>query len=237
MSTAATRFSNIAIGACALVLAALAVRREIRSEGPETKPVESARYVSEWRELRSNDVRIGPADAPVQLIEFVDFECPYCAGFASRLTRIMRKHPESISVTLKHLPVLGHRFARPAATAFECAKQQGKMREMHDALFAAQDSLGLKPLREFAAAAGVYDLAEFDRCAKVEAAPIAEDVALATELGVFATPTIIMNGWLLASPPSDALLEEAIRLAKDNRAWSPPRGDTIPRTMIRKEVP
>ncbi len=227
MSAAAVRFSNVAVGVCALVLAGLAVRREIKPATPEPPRPDTARYIVDWQSLRSDNTRIGPPGAAVELIEFIDFECPYCAQFASRLTTLMQKYPQDISLTLKHLPISGHRFARSAATAFECARGVGRMEQMYSALLAGQDSLGLKSLNVFAAESGVQDIGMFEECLRVEPEQVATDAAVAAKLGVSATPSIIVNGWLLSRPPTNMQLEEIVRMARGRRAWSPAHGDTI----------
>jgi protein-disulfide isomerase len=91
--------------------------------------------------------------------------------------------------------------------------EQGKLEEMYDRLFDGQDQFGLKPWEDFAKAAGVRDLAAFDACIK-KADPIRqveEGKALGAEFDVQATPTIIINKWKLAHPPSEAEPDQMVQ--------------------------
>jgi protein-disulfide isomerase len=101
-----------------------------------------------------------------------------------------------------------HRFARPAARALECAGDQLRFGEFVEAVYLQQDSLGLKPWTSIARDAGVTDTARFERCVseKERVARIEDGVAAATRLNVTATPTVIVNGWKFALPPSEQTL-------------------------------
>src|SRR5258708_1306014 len=106
-----------------------------------------------------------------------------------------------------------HRFALPAARVAECGDEQGRFEAMHDQLFEGQDQFGLKPLGDYAAAAGVPDLAAFDACIKnPDPIPRVEDgKALGGKLDIQGAPTVIINGWKLGRPPTEQELEEAIK--------------------------
>ena len=85
-----------------------------------------------------------------------------CTGYLRRTTQA--KYPGKITVAFVHLPISSHRFARPAARAAGCAHLQGAFAEMANALFKAQDSLGLKSWTSYARDADVRDLRQFDDC-------------------------------------------------------------------------
>ena len=126
---------------------------------------------------------------------------------------IARKYPGQIALTYVHYPISGHRFAMPAARAPECANDQGRFQAMYDQLFEGQDQFGLKPWDDYATAAGVPDLAAFDACVKkTEPIPrVEEGKAPGAKLDVQGTPTIIINGWKLGKPPTEAELDQMVQ--------------------------
>lgn len=161
----------------------------------------------------------GEKDGEVRLVKFTDLECPFCAAFhEGPLREVLDVHNEPISVTFVHLPLTGlHRFALPAAHAAECAHEQGRFREFLDVIYASQDSLGLRTWGAFAEDARVPDLARFELC--VEGDPpvrIAAGREWAEALGITGTPTLLINGWRLPTPPrTPGELLHAIERARD----------------------
>jgi len=199
---------------CALVTTGLVVRREFFTPAPppvqpEQKPV----FITEWRTHLSKGTRMGPADAPAQVLEFADFECPFCARFHKDLKALRAHYPTEVAVTFVHFPLPMHRFAEPAARVAECAAGQGRFEAMYDLLFEQQDRLGLKPWSEFASEAGVADSAAFEACIKrTESMPrVTEGKALGNQLDVQGTPTVIINGWKLGRPPAGEELERLVK--------------------------
>lgn len=200
--------------ACLLVLTVSSFFPRDRIE--PTASSENPEPVSNWESLTSGGHRRGPSDAPVTIVSFVDFECPFCRTFALETERkIARKYQGKIALVVRHLPLSYHRFAEPAAIAAECAAAQERFTQMYDVLYTKQDSLGLKGFREFAGEAGVSDFAAFDDCIASGWATgrIADDVAAAKTAGVHSTPTVIVNGTRLAAGPDEATLDAAIQEA------------------------
>jgi len=198
---------------CALVTTGLVIRREFFPPvNSSAATAEKPRYIEDWRSHLGDGVTSGSPQAPVQIIEFADFECPFCANFHTTLKSAEEKYPGKIAVTFVHFPLPGHRFAEPAARAAECAADQGRFSAMQDQLFANQNSFGLKPWSDFAKASGVPDLQAFDVCVKQETpVPRVENGKKAGEqLDVRSTPNIIINGWKLAQPPSASQLQAMI---------------------------
>ncbi len=196
--------------ACALVTTGLVVWRQLVAPSlvaaaAVPKPV----IVTQWRDDLSKGVRLGKADAPIQIIEFADFECPFCAEFERRLKPLRMEYPTRLSVTFVHFPLPGHRFAIAAARVSECAGAQGRFEPMHDKLFEQQDEFGLKSWEDFAREAHVPDIPAFDSCMKKTdpVTRILEGTALGRALDVQGTPTVIINGWRLGRPPTAAELE------------------------------
>jgi protein-disulfide isomerase len=200
--------------ACAMTMTGVVLHREFFAspEGrvrAEQKPI----FVKDWRTDLPKGTHIGSAQAPIQLLEFADFECPYCATFYKDLKALRVRYPTQVELTFVHFPIRGHRFAIPAARAAECAADQGRFEAMYDQLFEGQDQFGLKPWGEFAAAAGVPDLVGFDACIKMTdpIARVEEGKALGAKLDAKGTPTVIINGWMLGRPPTEDELDAMVK--------------------------
>jgi protein-disulfide isomerase len=132
------------------------------------------------------------------LVEFSDFQCPYCAKAHTNVQEFISKRSADVTLVYKHLPLTQiHPEAQPAAQASWAAQQQNKFWEFHDALFANQDKLGNEFYQETAKKLGL-DLAKFDRDRQSPAAKsaIEADVKLAQSLELNGTPAFIMNGQL-----------------------------------------
>jgi protein-disulfide isomerase len=211
---------------CALVTTGLVVRREFFAPAPPPAQAENKPYfIKDWRTKLATGVRMGSEHAPVQLLEFADFECPFCASFHKDLKALSRRYPTQIALTFVHFPLPMHRFAEPAARVAECAGDQGRFETMHDLLFEQQDKFGLKPWSEFASEAGVTDSAAFDACTKrTDPIPrVTEGKALGNQLDVQGTPTVVINGWKLGRPPT---LDEMDHMVKAILTGTSPVGST-----------
>jgi len=200
--------------ACALVTTGLVVWRELFAPSvAAASAVQKPVIVTQWRDDLSKGVRLGAADAPIQIIEFADFECPFCANFHKDLKALGTRYPNKVALTFVHFPLPMHRFAEPAARVAECAGEQGRFEAMHDLLFEQQDKFGLKPWGEFATEAGVTDNAGFEACIK-RTDPIlriTEGRALGNQLDVQGTPTVVINGWKLGRPPTPDELDHMVK--------------------------
>lgn len=84
----------------------------------------------------------GNEDAPITIIEYSDFQCPYCSRFHPTMLQVMDEYTDSVRWVFRHFPLSFHAEATPAANAAECASEQGKFWEYADELFANQSSLG-----------------------------------------------------------------------------------------------
>jgi protein-disulfide isomerase len=137
----------------------------------------------------------GPVDAPVTVVEYGDFECPYC-GQAEPVMRELLRDFGDVSYVWRHLPLNDvHTRAQPAAEAAEAAAAQDAFWEMHDLLLANQDALAPKDVMRYAERLGL-DVERFtdDLRTRVGAARIADDVDSADLSGVTGTPTFFING-------------------------------------------
>jgi protein-disulfide isomerase len=212
-----TLLSNLATAlmvCCAIAITAAVVRREFFAPpAAASQPDLTPRPVENWAELSSAGLWMDSAGAPVTIVEFSDFQCPFCATFSETLRRVRAKHPGRVAVLYRHYPIDQlHPHARAAGLAAECAGAQGVFEAYHDRLFAQQDSIGTKAWEAFAAEAGVPDAAEFTRCVREGrlAANVERDFALAEATGIRLTPTVIINGTLVPGALSEAELEKWI---------------------------
>lgn len=140
---------------------------------------------------------LGPADAAVTIIEFSDYQCPYCAHFAlETFPEIRRAYLDTgkVRYAARDLPLPFHAFAVPAAVAARCAGEQGKFWEYRDELFRNQSQLGRAPYAELAKPLGL-DLAKFEACraSGQQQAAVKADAALARSHGISSTPSFVIG--------------------------------------------
>jgi protein-disulfide isomerase len=160
----------------------------------------------------------GAKAGKVLLIEFSDFQCPFCAKANDTLKEFMAKHGDTVTLTYKHLPLTSiHAEALPAAKTAWAAGQQGKFWEFHDALFENQKQLGEALYQSTAKSLGL-NLVQFDRDRKSSAATAAinQDLEIAEKLGVEGTPFFVMNGEALPGAVQLSDLETALTRAKSS---------------------
>ncbi len=162
--------------------------------------------------------KTGAEQGEVLLIEFSDFECPFCASAHDVVKEFMAKHDDRVTLVYKHFPLIQiHDQAVPAALASWAAMQQGKFWEYHDALFENQDRLGDELYLEIAQDLKL-DLDQFQKDVASEAAATAvqTDLKLAGELGLSGTPTFFMNGQILTGALSLESMEAELEKIAGN---------------------
>jgi len=138
----------------------------------------------------------GPANAPVTIVEWADYECPFCANTATLLDDLLARRPGQVRLVFKHFPIASHPRARLAAQAAAAAQEQGKFWEMHRLLFSGKShQLSSEHLPELARELGL-DVPRF--VADVGSAKVAErierDQKQADLLGLRGTPFVLING-------------------------------------------
>ena len=152
------------------------------------------------------DVKVGDApvtggdSAKVTIVEFSDFQCPYCAEGSKVLKSLKEKYGNKIRVAMKQFPLPFHTQAKGASIAALCVNKQdtGKFWKMHDQLFADQSKLSADDLKATAKSLGV-DMEKYEACLKDKAiqAQVSKDIDHGKELGVKSTPTFFVNGQLV----------------------------------------
>ena len=157
----------------------------------------------------------GPVTAPVQIIEYSDFECPACRVAQTAVFSLFGKFPGKIRLVYQHFPLEGHRWSRLAHQAAECASRQKKFWLYHDRLYAEQGEWGKSgapPIDTFVKYAKEVNL-DLDRFAACLADPevakkISEERNTGSDLGVRSTPSFFVNGKLVVGVQG---IEEAIQ--------------------------
>ncbi len=139
--------------------------------------------------------RRGPASAPIEIVEFSDFQCPFCQRANPIVEQVLKTYGDRVRFVYRHYPLPNHVDARPAAEAAACADAQGKFWEYHDLLFASPDRLKDADLKGHAARLGL-EAATFGSCVDTHAtkAIVDQDIKDAEEAGVSATPSFFVNG-------------------------------------------
>lgn len=157
-----------------------------------------------------NAPRLGPETAPVQIIEYADYQCPYCQKVNSDLLRLREQFPEQVSVVYKDFPLPMHPLAVQAAEAARCAGAQGKFWQFHDFLF---DSKKMEPAdMKQEARALQLDGDRFDQCLdkREPYSDLKKDVQEAQRLGLTGTPSFFINGHFMSGAIGYAKLRETV---------------------------
>jgi protein-disulfide isomerase len=167
---------------------------ELRKAGPSVRVLFDA--PRQEVAIAADDPVDGPASAPVTLIEFSDFQCPFCQRVAPTLKQLRAKYGDKVRVVWKDFPLTQiHPEAFGAAVAGNCAHEQGKFWELHDRLFPNQQALQPESLKQYAAAAGL-DAEKFGACldSTKYRQKVQDALDAGTRLGVSSTPTVFING-------------------------------------------
>jgi protein-disulfide isomerase len=154
----------------------------------------------------------GPADAPIALVEFSDYECPYCKTAEPIVDEVLVRYPTQVRFAYRHFPLDQiHKQARTASIAAECAGEQGKFWEYHALLFEKAPKLAEADLKTYADQFGL-DRAAFDACLAQQRTmgTIDSDIDAGDKAGVSGTPAFFVNGLPLTGARSLAQFAEVI---------------------------
>jgi protein-disulfide isomerase len=162
---------------------------------------------------------MGPEDAPLEIVEFSDFQCPYCAQALPVLKALVAAHPDDVRIVFRNYPLPIHEHAARAAQAAIEAQRQGAFWRYHDYLFADQTALADADLVRHAATLGLDSEAFATALAEgTHQARMHEDMEMGMALGVTGTPTFFVNGYRLVGVPPLWAFELALETFREGRA-------------------
>ena len=153
----------------------------------------------------------GSKTAPVTIVEFTDFECPFCGAVQPALQQVLQQYPNQVRLVFKNYPLQFHRNAKRAHLAAMCAEEHGKFWEYRNHLFQNQRALQKSDLLRYAEGLGL-NLDSFQRCLEEEKylPRIQEDFKEGLQLGVHGTPAFFINGRLFSGAQPFPAFQEAI---------------------------
>ena len=197
------------LGATTVAMAALVAKRLLVAPPDPNTPT----TIRDWRPYAASGFRVGPNPAPVTVVEFADYQCPFCRRLESSLAKVAAEHPDSVAIVRRQFPLTSlHPAAFDAAAAALCAAKAGRFVPMHELLYRVQDSLELIPWTALGTRAGIQDTLALVHCMNADstASAIRADVAAATRLGATGTPTLLVNEWRIVGMPSEPALDSLV---------------------------
>ena len=177
--------------------------------------IDAPRYTVE---RRADDPVLGSANAPVTLVEFSDFQCPFCQRVMPTLKKVRETYGDRVRIVWKDFPLTSiHPQAFKAAEAGQCAREQGKFWEYHDRLFANQQALAAGRPQEVRGrqSGSTREVQRVPRYVEVRRARAGSRWASATQLGVSSTPTLFINGRMVSgAQPYEVVCRDHRRRAR-----------------------
>jgi len=183
----------------------------------ETQPIQNPGQPTVVKVSTGGNVALGNANASVTIVEFSDFECPYCGNFFTETLPLITKNyidTGKVQLFFRDFPLSFHADAEKAAEAAECAGEQNKFWQMHDKLFENQNALGVDNLKQYAKDIGL-DSAQFNSCldSGKTAPEVQKDLADGQSYGVSGTPTFFINGVEVVGAQPYSAFEQVINQA------------------------
>ncbi len=182
------------------------------SQFTSTGAVPLSTSIDTSRLVRNTSPSLGSPSAPVTIVEFADFECPFCEQAFPIIRGLSAEFGDRIHIVFRNYPVPSlHEHAMAAAEAAMCASAQGKFWAYHDKLFQNQNALDDASLAQYAAAAGL-DMQAFTSCVSTHGSlsAVAQDIDDGNALGVVGTPTWFVNGRKVEGVIPQDVFEKAI---------------------------
>ena len=177
--------------------------------------LDAPRQVVRYPVSEDGNPSFGPDNAPITIIEFSDYECPYCISWHTQVWPLLiEAYPDQIRLVYRDFPLSSiHPNAAPAAEAAYCAREQDRFWEFHELLFSGGQALGKAAYLSYASEMGL-DLDQFTRCLDEEryAADVDANFQYALQLGVQSTPTFFINGIALIGAQPFEVFQEIIEL-------------------------
>lgn len=193
------------------------IKKQVKRRGVSAHPFKKYRFNLKKRP------RLGAKKAKVTIVEFAEFQCPFCRVISPILKRLVRKlASRGVALVFKHYPVSTHKHAIPSARAAYAAHKQGKFWQLHDLLFKKAPRLSTSQVERYARSIGL-DMAKFRavRDSRRSRLVVAADKKAGLRAGVKGTPTIFINGkvYKARKDATELLdrLEEELHLVKGGR--------------------
>lgn len=206
----------VPISIAAAVVGALVVRRVIAAPAGPAAPPPAMAPIADWQRYARGGERIGADTARVTIVEFSDFQCPFCNALQQELHDVIDRHPATVALVFHHYPIASlHPRALDAALAATCAGAQGRFAPFAALLFARQAELDRTSFAGLARQAGVGDAGRFERCLadSTTRRRVDADIALGNELRIRGTPTLIVAGRLVQGVPPTPVLDSLVDAA------------------------
>lgn len=183
----------------------------------ETQPIQNPGQPTIVKVSAEDDAVLGNANASVTIIEFSDFECPYCGKFFTETLPLIKQNyinTGKVKLVYRDFPLSFHPDSEKAAEAAECAGEQSKYWEMHDKLFEDQTALSVDNLKQYAKDIGL-DSAKFNSCldSGKMSTEVQKDLADGQSYGVSGTPTFFINGVELVGAQPYSAFDQVIKQA------------------------
>jgi len=204
---------------CGILVTILVVRRELFPDQLSTHPLpERTLPDSLWLSVSNFDTALGSESAPVRMVEYLDYECPFCRQFHSVLDSIRVRYPKQVAIVYRNLPLTYHPEAYLSAMAAECATQQSKLEIYQNLLFQNLEALSDGTTDRFVIAetAQISDMRSFQECmiSGQVRQKIDSDTVLAGKLGIHSIPTLFVNGKMYSGamtfPELDAIVKQEL---------------------------
>lgn len=165
-----------------------------------------------------DDPFLGPVDAAVTIIQFAEFQCPFCGRAKEAIDQLLKNYPKDVRLVVRDFPLGFHDRAIPAAIAANCAGVQGKYFEMYDKMMSDQRSLSDIDLRAHADALGL-DIAAWTACRAdpAQEAEVRKDMEDGAKVGVTGTPAFFVNGIMISGAQPYSAFEQLVEQELANR--------------------
>ncbi len=183
------------------------------SDQSQTSAEGQTQQVTRYDVPIDDDPILGPEDAPITIIEFSDYECPYCRNWHDQVFKqLFEAYPDEIRLVYRDFPLFSiHPNAVPAAEAANCAYEQGSFWEFHDKLFGMELDLSDEAYQQYAQDLNL-DMDAFNECVETRRYrdEVQADYTFASELGVRSTPTFFINGIALVGAQPYEVFQQVI---------------------------
>lgn len=212
------RVTDAVVIVCVLAVTAFVVKRELFGNSGPSSAARAPSRITNWREydVGGSIVTAGDSGA-IHVVEFSDFQCPFCAVLHAALDSVLTDHQGQIHLRYRHFPLEQiHPYAFAAAVASECAGRQGAFKRYHDELFINRDAIGARPWTSFAITAGVTDTAVFLTCMRDSTASLTvdTDITAALSLQLRGTPALLVGDKLVTGALSVSAIKDLLRDAR-----------------------